>query len=104
MGSIQKLYSHVASQKQTGSVIDHTFCKLSENTSKSYSGTLISDISDHLTHFICLDILSNQQKPPKYIMKEIQDEVYLLPFYNVIEVSLRNTKFPNEITTDPNVT
>ena len=90
--------------KKTGSVIDHTFCKLSENTSKSYSGILISNMSDHLPHFTCLDIMSNQQKPPKYIMKEKQDEASLLSSYNEIETSLRNTNFPNELTTDPNVT
>ena len=90
--------------KKTGSVINHTFCKLSENTSKSYSGILISNMSDHLPHFTCLDILSNQQKPPKYIMKEKQDEASLLSFYNEIEISLTNTNFPNELTTDPNVT
>ena len=88
----------------TGSVIDHTFCKLSENTSKSYSGILISNMSDHLPHFTCFDILSNEQKPPKYIMKEKQDEASLLSFYNEIENSLRNTNFPNELTTGPNVT
>ena len=59
--------------EKTVSVIDHTFCKLSENTSKSYSGILISNMSDHLPHFTCLDILSNQQKPPKYIIKEKHD-------------------------------
>ena len=90
--------------KKTGSVIDHTFCKLSENTSKSHSGILISNMSDHLPHFTCLDILSNQQKPPKYIIKEKHDEASLLSFYNEIESSLRNTHFPNELTTDPNVT
>ena len=90
--------------KKTGSVIDHTFCKLSENTSKSHSGILISNMSDHLQHFTCLDILSNQQKPPKYIIKEKHDEASLLSFYNEIESSLRNAHFPNELTTDPNVT
>ena len=89
--------------KKTGTVIDHTFCKLSENTSKSHSGILISNMHDHLPHFTCLDILSNQQKPPKYIIKEKHDEASL-PFYNEIESSLRNTHFPNELTTDPNVT
>ena len=90
--------------KKTGSVIDHTFCKLSENTSKSHSGILISNMSEHLQHFTCLDILSNQQKPPKYIIKEKHDEASLLSFYNEIESSLRNAHFPNELTTDPNVT
>ena len=79
--------------KKTGSVIDHTFCKLSENTSKSHSGILISNMSDHLPHFTCLDILSNQQKPPKYIIKEKHDEASLRSFYNEIESSLRNIHF-----------
>ena len=74
------------------------------NTSKSYSGILISNMSDHLPHFTCLDILSNQQIPPKYIIKEKHDEASILSFYNEIESSLRNTHFPNELTTDPNVT
>ena len=90
--------------KKTGSVINHTFCKLSENSSKSHSGILISNTSDHLPHFTCLDILSNQQKPPKYIIKEKHAEASLLSFYNEIESSLTNTHFPNELTTDPNVT
>ena len=90
--------------KKTGSVIDHTFCKLSENTSKSYSGILISNMSDHIPHFTCLDILSNQQKPPKYMIKEKHDEASLLSFYNAIEISLRNIHFPNELTTDQNMT
>ena len=91
--------------KKIGSVIDHTFCKLSENTSKSYSGILIiCNMSDHLPHFTGLDIKSNQQKPPKYIIKEKHDEASLLSFYNEIEISLRNTHFPNELTTDSNVT
>ena len=85
-------------------MIDHTFCKLSENTSKSHSGILISNMSDHLSHFTCLGILSNQQKPPKYIIKEKHDEASLRSFYNEIESSLRNTHFPNDLTTDPNVT
>ena len=90
--------------KKTGSVIDHTFCKSSENTSKSYSGVLISNMSDHLPHFTCLDILSNQQKPPKYIIQEKHDEASLLSFYNEIESYLINTHFSSELTADQNVT
>ena len=37
-------------------------------------------------------------------MKEKQDEAALLPYYNEIDISLRNTNFPNELTADPNVT
>ena len=90
--------------KKTGSVIDHTFCKLFENISKSYSGILISNMSDHLPNCTCLDILSNQQETTKFIIKEKHDGVSLLLFYNEIEISLRNTHFPNELTTDPIVT
>ena len=90
--------------EKTGSVIEHTFCKFSENTPKSYSGILINNMPDHQPHFTCLDILSNQQNPPKYIMKDKQDEASLLSFYDEIEISLRNTDFANKLTTDPNVT
>ena len=103
-GFYPKIVQPYRSTKKIGSVLDHTFRKLSENTSKTCSGILTSNISDHLTHFTCLDILSNQQKPPKYIIKEKQVEASLLSFYNEIESSLRNTHFPNELTTDPNVT
>ena len=61
-------------------------------------------MSDHLPQFTCLDILSNQQKPPKYMIKGKREEASLLSFYNKIEISLRNTHFPNELTIDPNVT
>ena len=37
-------------------------------------------------------------------MKEKHDEASLLSFYTEIEISLRNTNFPNELTTYPNVT
>ena len=79
---------------KTGSVIGHTVCELSENTSKSYSGILISNKYDHLPHLTYLDILSNQQKTPKYIIKKKQDEASLLSFSNEIKISLRNTHFP----------
>ena len=69
-GFYPKIVQSCRFTNRPGSVIDQTFCKLSENTSKSFSDILISNMPDHLPHFSCLDILSNQQKPPKYIMKE----------------------------------
>ena len=36
------------------------------------------------------------------MIKEKQDEAYLLLFYNDIEISLRNINFPNPLTIDPN--
>ena len=38
------------------------------------------------------------------MIKDKQDEESLLSFYNEIEISLRNTHFSNELTTDTNVT
>ena len=64
------------------------------NTFKSYSGVLISNMSDNLPHFTCLDILSNQQKTPKYVIKEKYDDASLLSFYNEIQSSLGNTDDP----------
>ena len=103
-GFCPKIIQLLCFTKKPGSVIEPTACKLSENISKSYSGMLIINKSDHLPHFTCLAVLSNQQKPPKYIINEKQDEDSLLSFYNGIEIFLINTNFPNEISTDPNIT
>ena len=74
----QSFYSKIVQPtrftKKKGS-IDNIFCKLNENMSKSYSGILLSHISDHLPIFACLDIYkSNKQKRNKYIMIEKQDK------------------------------
>ena len=81
------------------------FCKSNENMSKSYSGILLSYISDHLPIFTCLDIYkSNKQKRNKYIMIEKQDKDSIKLFHDDIESSLKNIQFPNDLTTDPNLT
>ena len=73
--------------------------------SKSYSGILLSYISDHLPIFTCLDIYkSNKQKRNKYIMIEKQDKDLIKLFHDDIESSLKNIQFPNDLTTDPNLT
>ena len=91
--------------KKKGSILDNIFCKLNENMSKSYSGILLSHISDHLPIFTCLDIYkSNKQKRNKYIMIEKQDKDSIKLFHDDIESSLKNIQFPNDLTTDPNLT
>ena len=58
--------------------------------SKSYSGILLSYISDHLPIFTCLDIYkSNKQKINKYIMFEKQDKDSIKLFHDDIESSLK---------------
>ena len=38
------------------------------------------------------------------MIKEKQDWAFLMSFYNEIDNSLRNTHFPKDLTTHPNVT
>ena len=44
------------------SLIDNFFCKLTSNTLYTSAGILLSDMSDHLPYFICLD--SNNKTTP----------------------------------------
>ena len=71
--------------------------------SKSYSGILLSYISDHLPLFTLLDIhKSNKQKMNKHIMIETKDSIEM--FHDDIESSLKNIQFRNDLTTYPNLT
>ena len=53
----------------------------------------MSNISEHIPHFIGLDVLSNHQKPPQYMIKDKQDDTYLMSFYNETEICLGNIDF-----------
>ena len=90
--------------KKKGAILDNTSCKLHENMKDSYSGIFLSYISDHLPHSTCLDIISKAKKKKIYTMKNKKDDASIKSFYEEVESSLRNIQFPNELTTDPNIT
>ena len=50
-----------------GTLIDNFFCKLSKSTIYTIPGILINTFSDHQPYFICLNTISYEAPPPKYI-------------------------------------
>ena len=59
---------------KNATLIDQIFCKLSNITSDTFSGILISQMSDHLPSFSSLDVIkAKERKPPKFIKMQIND-------------------------------
>ena len=50
-----------------GTLIDNFFCKLSKSTIDTIPDILIKTFSDHQPYFICLNTISYEAPPPKYI-------------------------------------
>ena len=50
-----------------GTLTDNFFCKLSKSTIYTIPGILINTFSDHQPYFICLNTISYEAPPPKYI-------------------------------------
>ena len=100
----QKMFNPQDSQKIKVRFLT-IFFKLNENISKSYSGILLSYLTDHFPLFTCLDIhQSNKQKRNKHIMIETKDKDLKKLFHNDIQSSLKKYSISNDLITDPNLT
>lgn len=73
MGYIPKITLPTRLTHNNGTLIDNHFCKLSNNFSDTTSGIIISNLSDHLPYFTCLDYLKIKQSTPKYVKYRIQN-------------------------------
>ena len=100
-GFYSKIVQPCRFTKRTGSVIDQTFCKLSEEIILWY--TYWHFVWSSTTFYLPWYVIKSTETTKIY-NKRKHDGNSLLAFYNEIEISLRNTHFPNELTTDPNVT
>ena len=84
----QRLYKNCTTHKiyKKGSIHDNIFVDIC----KSYSATLLSYISDHLSPFTCLDIhKSNKQTRNKHIMIETKDKDSIKLFHDDIQSSFK---------------
>jgi len=102
-GFYPKIMQPTRLTRNKGTLIDNSFCKLTDIINGSYSGILLSYISDHLPHFTCLDILTKSANKSKYIYVNKMDEKSITSFYNEVETSIRNSDFLTELTTNPNI-
>lgn len=104
MGFYPKIVQPTRFSKKSATIIDQTFCKYSKSTQTSKSGIIISCMSDHLPHFISIDVALPKQDTPKYIKINRKNEASFNSFCEEIQSSLTNPILPNDLNTDPNVT
>ena len=67
-----------------GTLIDNFFGKLSKSTVDTIPGILINKLSDHQPYFICLNTISYEAPPPKYIKVTTQSYEAISNFANEI--------------------
>jgi len=78
-----------------GALIDNQFCKISSNSTETTSGIILSNISDHLPYFTCLNILSQEKSSPKFVTYRIQNEKAITEFRNYLKEQQIHTKLNN---------
>jgi hypothetical protein len=73
-GFLQKIFNSTRIQNQSASLIDHINCK-NEPINLTF-GTILTDISDHLTNFILLnDTIIKPKRKQKFVRKLSQDQM-----------------------------
>jgi hypothetical protein len=73
-GFLQKIFNSTRIQNQSASLIDHINCKNEPNNLTF--GTIVTDISDHLTNFIVLnDTISKPKRKLKFLRKLSKDQM-----------------------------
>ena len=101
---IELMYSHSYSPsitlptrltRRNATLIDQIFCKSSSNVQ---GGIILSNISDHLFSFICVDLQQTFGVPPKTVSFQQCDTESVNKFVNAIE----NIDFSAHISTSPN--
>ena len=56
--------------KQSSTLIDNIYCKLTHQTANTRAGILFSDISDHFPCFVSLDLNIKPKAPPKMVKQK----------------------------------
>ena len=67
-----------------GTLIDNFVCKLSKSTIDTVPVILFKTFSDHQPHFICINTISYEAPPPKYIKVTTQSYEAISNFANEI--------------------
>ena len=87
--------------RKKGTLIDQIYCKLSEHTLKTTSGIILSQISDHLPYYTCIDV-RKIKTTTKFVKTNTCNESAMERFSNHIRTAMLNTTFENNLHSDPN--
>ena len=97
-GFVPKITLPTRLSKRSGTLIDNFLCKLSPRYSNTKAGILISDISDHLPYFICLDQNVATELGPTFI--KIREKG--ISAINNLKVELGNSQLFTSLDTNAN--
>ena len=88
--------------ERRATLIDQSFCKLSKDTLKTCSGIILSNISDHLPYFTCIDACRPVEPTPKFVRVNLESPSSIHNFSEYVKSQISNTLFANELLRDPN--
>lgn len=94
-GYIPKISFPTRLTHRRGTLIDNFLVKISDNFSKTTSGIILNDISDHLPYFVCLDYLSCRKEPSKFVKVKSQCSQDFLNYLRNIDVMTSLDTSPN---------
>ena len=88
---------------QTATLIDNIFVKLSDKFSKTTSGILLNDISDHQPCFISLDFMLVIKEKVRFIKVWNTSSQSIASFTSDVENKISFENFAQSLDTDPNL-
>ena len=99
-GYIPKISFPTRLTHRHGTLIDNFFVKIANNFSKTTSGILVKNISDHLPYFVTLDYINCHKESIKYIKTMSH---FSINFVNFLRNSNIVEQLNSDISSDPNV-
>lgn len=88
--------------RKSCTLIDQIFCKISNATTASTAGIIMSNISDHLPYFIITDILLSKQSAPKWVTIRTNNEKATTQYYESVRQSCIMDQLNLNELSDPN--
>ncbi len=85
-----------------GTLIDNSFCKLTEATLDTTSGVLIKKFSDNQPYFTILKNINHKDHKPKYIKIVKQDTGSIQKFESVIQNAFEHVNLNMDFSSDLN--
>ena len=102
-GSVPQITMPTRFSKKNATLIDQIFCRFSKHTSHGTSGIIVTQISDHLPCFSIINYNNNIKIKTKYIKIRKNGPAEKQAFQNEIKTQIENTKFENNLLSDPNI-
>ena len=102
IGMLPQLTLPTRLAEHSASLIDNIFTNCTDNNIVNFSGILISDISDHLPSFFCMNNILKQTKPKKYLYCRKYNEETFHKLYSHLEATDILSKLNSDVSADPN--